>query len=72
LRVRFYNDRDAVGRHFQIENRDISYTIVGVAASVQLMLISVPLLLISIGAVASVLPALRIAKIDPAETLRTE
>ena len=35
-------------------------------------LASVPLLLLAIAAAASVLPALRIARIDPAETLRSE
>jgi ABC-type lipoprotein release transport system permease subunit len=35
-------------------------------------LITVPLLLVAIAAVASLLPALRIARIDPAETLRAE
>jgi predicted permease len=44
----------------------------GVSTYDQATLVSVPLLLLSIAAVASLLPALRIARIDPAETLRAE
>ena len=44
----------------------------GVGTYDPLTLISVPLLLVGIAAVASLLPALRIARIDPAETLRAE
>jgi ABC-type lipoprotein release transport system permease subunit len=35
-------------------------------------LATVPALLLAIAAAASLLPALRIARIDPAETLRSE
>ncbi len=52
--------------------RTLKSEIYGVSAYDQVTLVSVPLLLISIAVVASVLPALRIAGIDPAETLRTE
>ena len=44
----------------------------GVGTYDPLTLVSVPLLLIAIAAAASLLPALRIARIDPAETLRAE
>ncbi|HEX4037060.1 MAG TPA: ADOP family duplicated permease [Acidobacteriaceae bacterium] len=44
----------------------------GVGPYDPLTLAAVPLLLLSIAAAASMLPALRIARIDPAETLRAE
>jgi ABC-type lipoprotein release transport system permease subunit len=43
-----------------------------VSAYDRVTLVSVPLLLVAIAVVASLLPALRIAKIDPVETLRAE
>jgi predicted permease len=46
--------------------------IYGVTTYDPVTLISVPMLLLTIAAVASLLPALRIARIDPAETLRSE
>ena len=46
--------------------------IYGVSTYDPVTLVSVPLLLLTIAAAASVLPALRIARIDPAETLRSE
>ncbi|MGB7356247.1 MAG: ADOP family duplicated permease [Acidobacteriaceae bacterium] len=44
----------------------------GVGAYDPVTLVAVPLILLSIAAAASALPALRIARIDPAETLRAE
>jgi hypothetical protein len=52
--------------------RALKSEIYGVSTYDRVTLFSVPLLLISIAAVASLLPSLRIAKIDPAETLRAE
>jgi predicted permease len=52
--------------------RALQSEIYGVSAYDRVTLVSVPLLLIAIAAVASLLPALRIAKIDPVETLRAE
>jgi predicted permease len=52
--------------------RALKSEIYGVSPYDQVTLVSVPLLLIAIAAVACLLPALRIAKIDPAETLRAE
>jgi predicted permease len=46
--------------------------IYGVSTYDPVTLASVPVLLLAIAAVASLLPALRIARIDPAETLRAE
>jgi ABC-type antimicrobial peptide transport system permease subunit len=46
--------------------------IYGVETYDPVTLISVPLVLVGIAALASLLPALRIARIDPAETLRAE
>ncbi|HTX40454.1 MAG TPA: ABC transporter permease [Acidobacteriaceae bacterium] len=46
--------------------------IYGVSVYDPVTLVSVPVLLVGIAAAASVLPALRIAGIDPAETLRAE
>jgi ABC-type lipoprotein release transport system permease subunit len=46
--------------------------IYGVGTYDPVTLVSVPLLLVAIAAAASLLPALRIARIDPAETLRAE
>ena len=46
--------------------------IYGVTTWDPVTLITVPLVLVAIAAVASLLPALRIARIDPAETLRAE
>jgi predicted permease len=46
--------------------------IYGVSTYDPVTLASVPVLLLAIAAAASVLPALRIARIDPAETLRAE
>jgi predicted permease len=52
--------------------RALQSEIYGVSAYDRVTLVSVPLLLLAIAGVASLLPALRIAKIDPAETLRAE
>ncbi len=52
--------------------RALKSEIYGVSAYDQVTLISAPLLLVMIAAVASLLPVLRIASIDPAETLRAE
>jgi ABC-type antimicrobial peptide transport system permease subunit len=52
--------------------RALQSEIYGVSAYDRVTLVSAPLLLIAIAGVASLLPALRIAKIDPAETLRAE
>jgi predicted permease len=52
--------------------RALKSEIYGVSTYDHVTLFSVPLLLLSIAAVASLLPSLRIAKIDPAETLRAE
>ncbi len=52
--------------------RALKSEIYGVSTYDHVTLVSVPLLLLSIAAVASLLPALRIANIDPAETLRAE
>jgi predicted permease len=52
--------------------RALQSEIYGVSAYDRVTLVSVPLLLVAIAGVASLLPALRIAKIDPAETLRAE
>jgi predicted permease len=52
--------------------RALQSEIYGVSAYDRLTLASVPLLLVAIVGVASLLPALRIAKIDPVETLRAE
>ena len=52
--------------------RALQSEIYGVSAYDRVTLVSVPLLLLSIAGVASLLPALRIAKIDPVETLRAE
>ncbi len=46
--------------------------IYGVGVYDPVTLVTVPLLLVAIAAAASMLPALRIARIDPAETLRAE
>ncbi len=46
--------------------------IYGVSVYDPVTLVSVPVLLVAIAAAASLLPALRIARIDPAETLRSE
>ena len=46
--------------------------IYGVTTYDPVTLVTVPLLLLAIAGVASLLPALRIARIDPAETLRAE
>jgi predicted permease len=46
--------------------------IYGVGTYDPVTLVSVPVLLLAIAAAASLLPALRIARIDPAETLRAE
>ncbi|MGB9144917.1 MAG: FtsX-like permease family protein, partial [Acidobacteriaceae bacterium] len=46
--------------------------IYGVSVYDPVTLVSVPLLLVGIAAAASMLPALRIARIDPAKTLRAE
>jgi predicted lysophospholipase L1 biosynthesis ABC-type transport system permease subunit len=46
--------------------------IYGVTTYDPVTLVTVPVLLLAIAAAASVLPALRIARIDPAETLRSE
>jgi predicted permease len=52
--------------------RALKSEIYGVSPYDRVTLCSVPLLLLLIAAVASFLPALRIANIDPAETLRSE
>jgi predicted permease len=52
--------------------RALQSEIYGVSAYDRVTLLSVPLLLVAIAAVASILPALRIARIDPVETLRAE
>jgi predicted permease len=52
--------------------RALQSEIYGVRAYDRVTLVSVPLLLLAIAGVASLLPALRIAKIDPVETLRAE
>jgi predicted permease len=52
--------------------RALQSEIYGVSAYDRVTLVSVPLLLVAIAVVASLLPALRIAKIDPVETLRAE
>lgn len=52
--------------------RVMKSAIYGVTTYDPVTLVTVPLVLVAIAAVASVLPALRIAKIDPAETLRAE
>ena len=52
--------------------RVMKSAIYGVGTYDPVTLVSVPLLLVAIAAVASLLPALRIARIDPAETLRSE
>ena len=52
--------------------RVMKSAIYGVGTYDPVTLLSVPLLLLAIAAAASVLPALRIARINPAETLRAE
>jgi predicted permease len=52
--------------------RALRSEIYGVSAYDRVTLVSVLLLLVAIAGLASLLPALRIAKIDPAETLRAE
>jgi predicted permease len=52
--------------------RVMKSAIYGVTIWDPVTLITVPLLLVALAAVASLLPALRIARIDPAETLRSE
>jgi predicted permease len=52
--------------------RVMKSAIYGVGTYDAATLVSVPLLLVAIAAAASLLPALRIARIDPAETLRSE
>jgi predicted permease len=52
--------------------RALQSEIYGVSAYDRVTLVSVLLLLVTIAGLASLLPALRIAKIDPAETLRAE
>jgi hypothetical protein len=52
--------------------RALQSEIYGVSTYDRVTLVSVPLLLLAIAGVASLLPALRIARIDPAETLRAE
>lgn len=52
--------------------RVMKSAIYGVTPYDPLTLVCVPLLLVAIAAAASLLPALRIASIDPAETLRAE
>jgi predicted permease len=52
--------------------RALQSEIYGVSAYDRVTLVSVPLLLVAIAGVASLLPALRIARIDPVETLRAE
>ncbi|HEX3660817.1 MAG TPA: ABC transporter permease [Acidobacteriaceae bacterium] len=52
--------------------RVMKSSIYGVGTYDPVTLVTVPLVLLGIAAAASVLPALRIARIDPAETLRAE
>jgi predicted permease len=52
--------------------RVMKSAIYGVSTYDSVTLVSVPLLLVAIAAAASLLPTLRIARIDPAETLRAE
>ncbi len=52
--------------------RALQSEIYGVSAYDRVTLVSVPLLLLTIAAIASLLPALRIAQIDAVETLRAE
>jgi ABC-type lipoprotein release transport system permease subunit len=52
--------------------RVMKSAIYGVSTWDPVTLVSVPLLLVAIAAGASVLPTPRIARIDPAETLRAE
>ncbi|HLJ79629.1 MAG TPA: ABC transporter permease [Acidobacteriaceae bacterium] len=52
--------------------RVMKSAIYGVTPYDPVTLVTVPLVLVAVAAVASALPALRIAKIDPAETLRSE
>jgi ABC-type antimicrobial peptide transport system permease subunit len=52
--------------------RVMKSAIYGVTTYDPVTLATVPLVLVAIAAVASVMPALRIARIDPAETLRAE
>jgi predicted permease len=52
--------------------RVMKSAIYGVSTYDPVTLVSVPLLLVAIAAAASVLPTLRIARIDPSETLRSE
>ncbi|HEX3985645.1 MAG TPA: ADOP family duplicated permease [Acidobacteriaceae bacterium] len=52
--------------------RVMKSSIYGVGTYDPVTLLTVPLVLLAIAAAASVLPALRIARIDPAETLRAE
>lgn len=52
--------------------RVMKSAIYGVSVYDPVTLAAVPLLLVSIAAAASLLPALRIARIDPAQTLRSE
>jgi predicted permease len=59
-----------VGSFFVL--RVMKSAIYGVGTYDPVTLVSVPLLLVAIAAAASLLPALRIARIDPAETLRAE
>jgi predicted permease len=52
--------------------RVMKSAIYGVGTYDPVTLVTVPLLLVTVAAAASLLPALRIARIDPAETLRSE
>ena len=52
--------------------RVLKNAIYGVGAYDPVTLVSVPLILVAVAAAASLLPALRIARIDPAQTLRAE
>jgi ABC-type lipoprotein release transport system permease subunit len=52
--------------------RVMKSTIYGVSTYDPVTLATVPVVLVGIAAVASLMPALRIARIDPAETLRAE
>ena len=52
--------------------RVMKNAIYGVGAYDPVTLVSVPLILVALAAAASLLPALRIARIDPAQTLRAE